>query len=257
MKLFKSILLSITAALISTQQVYGGDHTYFKMEGQESNGFLGLAMIGLSGVINSRANFYDNYIVFPVVSGTKTLEYSGPKPFSARDLFKNLGLGLKLGYKSDDPEAIFNWATYGSLHYAENQFANYFQLDKNSIKGDNYWNRIHRMQMGVGVKGIFGSMDWNIRFSVDVALRYNLPFAYAGDLPGGKDLLKPGFSPVFSFIIVGGEKWLNNKIATVGMYYEPGTYKIFKRNDMFDNSPFKMHTVGINITWCLNMGKKI
>lgn len=247
MSRFNISIITLIVCALWTQQIKGGDHTFFKGEVSASNMFLDIPLIALTGLINQNGYIYENYWTTSVVTNSKDTDNLS-SDFSLKSIFNDIGTGIKLGYKSEKSESFFNWATYGSLNYRLNQFK--IQLpEENSPRLTYYKNAIHRIQIGVGIKATFGGMYQNIRVSIDFGLRYNIPIAYSGDLSDGTKLLNSGMSPIYTFTIFGGHKWMKNIGLALGLWYEHGNYKLFKQNDRFDNTPYKLRSVGINITW--------
>lgn len=94
-----------------------------------------------------------------------------PVGIQARELFNDINPNLKIGWKSSSQSSA-NVGVFANLGYKLHQF---------SLRGDNNapWERLRyqRVYAGVGLQGIFGSLESPYRVIVEGAVRYVIPTA--------------------------------------------------------------------------------
>jgi|GEM_PF-4163260 hypothetical protein len=245
------ILISIIIISLAGQTVHAkNDHFYFKGDISSTNIFTFFIGTGLTALINYKTNefTYDNYWMFPSISGSMDGVY---KENIIKDMFDNIGTGVKLGYQSTD-FSFFNWAAYGSLHYRYNTYNTMIKRLYPSPSMSSV-DDVHRVQLGIGGHVILGSPENFVRGKIDFGLRYNVPFSYKGNWGDGPGCLNKGISPVFLFMIGGGEKWMKKiKVnMNIGFMVELAPYNMFKTSEVITkDDTYKVNYIGVNFTLC-------
>ena len=130
-----------------------------------------------SSVITGLANYYllndaffENsfaYNLYTTNVDDLKVRTMNPMGLTARNLFNNLQVGLKLGYQTYSPE-FFNCGIYASAHYKVNQFEMGYNDD------DMNRHRAQRALIGATALLSLGSMEQPSRVIIEAGVRYSL-----------------------------------------------------------------------------------
>lgn len=151
----------------------------------------------------------------------------------ASDLFNDMNLGVKLGYRSSS-YGSFNWGVYGSAHWRLNQFQS--KVGNASEYGR---ERFSYLRPGVGVFAMFGDIEHKLKFQIEVGARYNIPLAYTGMYGTSTDVLDSGLTTHYALKLGGAYDF------TGGIYLDINHFNFFKPEYC---NKFKMMTIGVTFT---------
>ncbi|MDE7441775.1 MAG: hypothetical protein K2M69_06400 [Muribaculaceae bacterium] len=197
-----------------------------------------------SNLITAFANYFshnilfDNSFQYSFLSGETNSGKIKTKPqnllgLTARDLFNDITLGGKIGYKSDSMDS-FNFGVYGSFHYKLNQFKCLWQPYEEYVE-----ERFSFIKPGVGVYGLFGGIEHKYKFQVEAGVQYCIPSGYHGAFGNETKNLNGGISTHYA-LKVGGSVDFSG-----GIFLDIYHFDIYKKE--FANK-FKMFNLGLTLT---------
>lgn len=233
-KLISIIILAFFCSKISAQ------HFYHRLDVSTGNIYSFVASNLATAGINALADdmLFDNAFNYTYVNlssenqplKTKMRDIAG---LTARDLFNDVRLGVKLGYQSFNP-GNFNWGVYGSAHYKINQFG----IDESDVVTNNI---IHKVMIGGGMMFTLGNIESYTKVIIEAGLQYDIPLKYKGQFGTDVDnVLSKGLSSHFA-LRFGGTSWLQG----IGLYADIPHYNMLKDNIKCN---LKMYHFGIVYT---------
>ena len=198
-----------------------------------------------SSVVTGLANYYllndaffENSFVYSLYTTNEDnlkVKTMNPMGLTAKELFNNIQVGLKLGYQTYSPEFI-NAGIYVSAHYKLEQF-------KVGNNDDNM--KKHKAQRALfGITGLvsFGSMGQASRVILEAGVKYSMPIAYQSPLGTEKDQLNNGVTSHYAIKLASRGMWQN-----IGVYADIDHYNMWKNYESGKN--LKSYTFGI--TWTI------
>lgn len=244
----KKILIFLFAAMVAglsslaqTNYRFKNQHLIFNGEIASGNPYT----IAASSVITGLANYYllndaffENSFVYSIYTTNiddLKIKTQPPMGITARELFNNLQVGLKLGYQTYNPD-FFNFGFYASAHYKIDQF-------KVGYNDDNMSNhRAERTLLGATALFSLGSMKQPSRVIIEAGLRYSLGLAYHSPLGDDKNQLNDGLVSHFAIKLASRGMWQN-----IGLYADINHFNMWK--DFRPSQELNNYTFGI--TWTI------
>lgn len=198
-----------------------------------------------SSIVTGLANYYllndaffENsfaYSLYTTNDDNLKVKTMNPTGLTAKELFNNIQVGLKLGYQTYSPEFI-NAGIYASAHYKLEQF-------KVGNNDDNM--KKHKAQRALlGITGLvsLGSMGQASRVILEAGVRYSMSLAYQSPFGTKKDQLNNGITSHYAI-----------KLASRGMWQNIGVYADIDHFNMWKNyeSGKKLKSCTFGITWTI------
>lgn len=234
-------IVAASSSLAQTNYRFKNQHLIFNGEIASGNPYT----IAVSSVITGLANYYllndaffENsfaYGIYTTNIDNLKVKTQNPMGVTARELFNNLQVGLKLGYQTYNPD-FFNFGIYASAHYKIDQF-------KVGYNDDNMSNhRAERALFGATALFSLGSMKQPSRVIIEAGLRYSLGLAYHSPLGNNKNQLNDGLVSHFAIKLASRGMWQN-----IGLYADINHFNMWK--DSRPNQELNNYTFGI--TWTI------
>lgn len=234
------VLLTPTIGTKAQSNIHFKNHNLiFNCELASGNPYLFAASSVVSGLANYyllNDAFFENAFAYGIYStNVDNLKASTQNPMglTARELFNNVQMGLKIGYQTYNPEFV-NFGIYASAHYKLEQFKVGYNDDAMSP---------HRAQSAlIGATALLslGSMGQSSRVIVEAGCRYSLALAYKSPLGDDKNQLNNGLVSHFAL-----------KLASRGLLQDIGVYADINHFNMWkEQRPNqKLNNVTLGITW--------
>ncbi|MBQ8362025.1 MAG: hypothetical protein IJX44_08790 [Bacteroidaceae bacterium] len=195
-------------------------------------------LTGLTNYYILNDAFFENSFAYGIYStDTDNLKVKtlNPMGITARELFNNMQVGLKLGYQTYSPE-FFNFGLYSSAHYKVEQF----EVGYNDDNMD--YHRAQRMLFGATALFSFGNMGQASRVIVEAGCRYSMRLGYTSPLGEEKKQLNNGLVSHYAVKFASRGLWQN-----IGIYADINHFDLW--NDSYRDSKLKNVTIGI--TWTI------
>lgn len=216
-------------------------HLIFNGDIASGNPYIMAGSSVITGLLNYyllNNAFFENSFIYGFystnVDGLKA-KTMNPMGLTARELFNNIQLGLKLGYQTYSPE-FFNCGVYVSAHYKIDQF-------KVGYDDDNmHRHRAQRVLFGVTALMSLGSMAQPSRVIIEAGLRYSFGLSYISPLGNDKNQLNNGLISHYAI-----------KIASRGMLQNIGIFADINHFNMWKNyrPNQKLNNFTMGITWTI------
>lgn len=247
MQIKKTLIALLVTMAVSTCS-YAQSNYRFKNQHLIFNGEIASGSpytIAASSVITGLANFYllndaffENSFAYSIYSTNVDgldVKTQNPMGLTARELFNNFQVGLKLGYQTYSPE-FFNFGIYASAHYKIDQFKVGYD--------DDHMNN-HRAQRAlVGATALFslGSMKQPSRVIIEAGLRYSMALAYKSPLGDDKNQLNDGLVSHYAIKLAS-----RGMLQNIGLYADINHFNMWK--DFRPGQELNCYTFGI--TWTI------
>lgn len=236
-----AIMVTGSNGLAQTNYRFKSQHLIFNGEIASGSPYT----IAASSVITGLANYYllndaffENsfaYGIYTTNVDNLKVNTQNPMGLTARELFNNLQVGLKLGYQTYNPDFL-NFGIYASAHYKIDQF-------KVGYDNDNMSNhRAERALFGATALFSLGSMKQSSRVIIEAGLRYSFGLAYNSPLGDDKDQLNDGLVSHFAIKLASRGMWQN-----IGLYADINHFNMWK--NLRSNQELNNYTFGI--TWTI------
>lgn len=234
---FISVLLLWIASLSAFPQ---SRNFYYRADVESGNvyTFVGSNLITAFANYFSHDVLFDNSFQYSFFSGETSLGKVKTKPqnmlgLTARDLFNDITLGGKIGYKSDSMDS-FNWGAYGSLHYKLNQFKCLWNSYEDYLQ-----ERFSFIKPGIGLYGLFGGIEHKYKFQIEAGVQYCIPTGYNGVFGSGSKNLNSGISTHYALKLGGYVDFSG------GIFLDIYHFNIYKKELC---NKFKMFNMGLTLT---------
>lgn len=221
---------------------------YYSVDLGSGNIFSLLGASLVSGGVNSINALRKNgglvncaYLESPIkaYSGNTELDIKKFKfnEITARDLFKDIMAGFRMGWQTDVSINTFNFGFYASYHYRINQFK-----VEDPSDGDFYKHNIHRSLIGLSAMLEFGDYD-AVRTIVELGVKYGIATKYQNPYNHAAKDLKNGLISHFAVVFdMPEDKWLND----FGVFVDINHYNPFEK--IKPVTELKIWTLGISFT---------
>lgn len=221
---------------------------YYSVDLGSGNIFTLLGASLISGGINSIEPLAQNgglidcvYLESPIKTYSGNIELDINKfkfnEINARDLFKDIMVGFRMGWQTDVSINFFNFGVYASYHYRINQFE-----VKDPVNGEFGLHDIHRSLIGFTTMYYFGDYT-SVRPIVELGVKYGIATKYENPYNYGAQKLKNGLISHFAVLLdMPYDKWLND----FGIFVDINHYNMFE--NIKPVSEIKTWTLGISFT---------
>ncbi len=240
----KKILLLILAIMVSSPVALSQAKIKIKNHNLIFSGDIAsgnLYTIGASSALTGLINYYvlndaffENSFAYDVFStntdGLKANTYN-PMGLSARELFNNLQVGLKLGYQTYTPD-FFNYGFYASGHYKISQF------EVGTSDENKRCHRAQRFLLGGNALISLGSMEQAARIVIEAGCRYSFGVGYHSPLGDDKGQLADGLTSHFAIKLAS-----RGMMQNLGVYADLNHFNFWK--DLRPNKRLNNWTIGI------------
>ena len=175
-------------------------HLYLKMDLGSANIFslcaMSLASAGLNAATN-RSFSVTSFLVSPITAkaGSTELDIENYKwnLLDGNDLFKDVQLGGRIGWKSAEPLNVANFGFYGSFHYRINQFK-----IEDKAQNDYLKHNIQRMFIGLTAFVDLGDWEHGLVTTIEAGVRYSIATKYKNPYNLDKGALNNGLTTHFA-----------------------------------------------------------
>ena len=195
----------------------------------------------LTGLVNYYVlhdAFFENSFMYGLYStgdDNLSVRTMNPMGLTARELFNNLQVGLKLGYQSYTPNFV-NAGIYASAHYKLEQFRVGYS-DDNMQK--------HRAQRALfGVTGLLslGSMQQASRVIIEAGLRYSMAVAYTSPNGDDREQLNDGLVSHYAIKLAS-----RGMLQNIGVFADVNHFSLWKNQ----NPGRRLDGYTLGITWTI------
>lgn len=222
---------------------------YYSVDLGSGNIFTLLGASLISGGVNSIEPLAQNgglincaYLESPIkaYSGNTELDVNKFKfnEIKARDLFKDIMVGFRMGWQTDVSINFFNFGVYASYHYRVNQFE-----IKDPIESEFKTHGLHRSLIGLTTMYSFGDNTAAVRPIVELGIKYGIASKYENPYNYDAKDLKNGILSHFAVVFdMSYDKWLND----FGIFVDINHYNPFE--NIKPVTEMKTWTLGISFT---------